>query len=76
MMDCEDLMPCGLCPVCHEMVDHSEAGFCHTCGSPFHWGQCGEWTNFNHKCDKCRDAEAAAPKPQGWNDIPVEPADL
>ncbi len=28
-MDCEDLMPCGDCCVCGEMVDHSESGGVH-----------------------------------------------
>ena len=54
-MDAEDLMPCGECPVCHETVDHSEAGFCDTCGAPFHWGDCGGWVDGKHMCDLCKD---------------------
>lgn len=54
-MDAEDLMPCGLCPVCGEVVDHSEAGFCDTCEAPFHWRTCGDWVDGKHMCDRCRD---------------------
>lgn len=47
-------MPCGLCGVCDEEVDHSEAGFCGECGQPFHWGQCGGWGSTEHVCNSCR----------------------
>jgi hypothetical protein len=46
-------MPCGDCSVCGELVDHSEAGFCKSCGSAFHWNECGRWVGGEHTCDGC-----------------------
>lgn len=46
-------MPCGLCCVCDEPVDHSEAGFCRVCGGAFHWRGCGGWSGMQHVCDEC-----------------------
>lgn len=57
MMDPEDMMPCGDCPVCDEMVDHSEAGFCADCGNAFHWTRCGTWWDGEHRCENCQEEE-------------------
>lgn len=50
-------MPCGNCPVCDELVDHSEAGFCTACGRAFHWNECGRWVGSKHTCDNCAEPE-------------------
>lgn len=47
-------MPCGLCVVCDEELDHSDAGFCVECGHGFHWGLCGEWGDAGHTCNNCK----------------------
>ncbi len=54
IMSFENLMPIGNCIVCGEYLDHSEAGFCETCGQGFHWGDCGDWDDQEHKCDNCK----------------------
>lgn len=54
-MSQEDFEYCGDCPVCDEAVDHSDAGFCKTCGQPFHWARCGTWHNGEHTCDNCKE---------------------
>ena len=54
-MNPEDLMPVGECCVCGDMVDHSEAGFCATCGGAFCWGQCGSWGESGHECNNCKE---------------------
>lgn len=61
----EDDMPCGLCCVCDEPVDHSKAGFCYVCQQPFHWTRCGGWGKSKdhtygrteHICDNCKTEE-------------------
>jgi hypothetical protein len=52
--DPEDEMPCGLCPVCDDPVDHSDAGFCVHCGLAFHWSGCGQWHDDQHTCNNCK----------------------
>lgn len=49
----EDFEYCGECPVCDSPVDHSDAGFCDSCGRAFHWGKCGTWINGKHCCFEC-----------------------
>jgi len=56
-MDFEDAMPIGNCTVCDEYLDHSDAGFCETCGQGFHWGKCGQWGDSGHECKSCKDEE-------------------
>jgi len=48
---------CGECPVCDDIVEFDESGFCSECGQPFHWGYCGGWLDDRHKCDNCRTDE-------------------
>ena len=60
-MDPEDMMPCGDCPLCDEMVDHSEAGFCVDCGAAFHWHRCGTWGVGGHQCDNCQKEDDEEP---------------
>lgn len=50
-------MYCGVCPICDEDVDHSEAGFCDHCKQPFHWSRCGTWIGGVHSCNECETAE-------------------
>jgi len=52
-------MPCGDCCVCGEELDHSEAGFCGTCGQGFHWSRCGDWHGSQHRCNTCAEDEEA-----------------
>ena len=47
----------GDCPVCDEMVDESKAGYCESCGQPFHWSKCGSWYNGKHMCNFCKDSK-------------------
>ena len=56
-MDFEDLMPIGNCTVCNEYLDHSDAGFCETCGQGFHWAKCGQWGDSGHECNNCKNEE-------------------
>lgn len=56
-MDFENAMPIGKCVVCDEYLDHSDAGFCKTCGQGFHWGNCGGWVDGNHECNNCNEEE-------------------
>ena len=53
-MDFEDMMPVGECVVCNTQLDHSEAGFCKSCGGPFCWSTCGGWHGGEHCCDICK----------------------
>ena len=50
-------MPCGDCCVCDDPLDHSEAGFCKSCGGGFHWNLCGRWSRSEHTCDNCMPAD-------------------
>ena len=47
----------GDCPVCSDWVDESDAGYCHICDNPFHWGSCGGWFCREHVCNLCIEAE-------------------
>lgn len=53
----EDFEYCGDCPVCNNPVDHSGAGFCVSCGLPFHWGSCGGWGGQKHACNGCEEQQ-------------------
>ncbi len=46
-------MPIGLCSVCDEPLDLSDAGICKTCGNGFCWGDCGGWAGGEHACTNC-----------------------
>ena len=46
-------MPIGICVVCDEELDHSDAGFCGECGGAFCWGYCGGWGESDHRCNNC-----------------------
>lgn len=52
-MDIGDMMPVGPCCVCGTQLDHTEAGFCKSCGEPFCWSGCGGWWGSSHRCDNC-----------------------
>jgi hypothetical protein len=51
-------MPIGLCCVCYEPLDMSDAGICKTCGNGFCWSQCGSWQGGQHACTNCHDPDA------------------
>lgn len=48
-------MPIGLCAVCDEPLDLSDAGICESCGNGFCWGECGGWHGLRHACSHCQD---------------------
>lgn len=50
-------MPIGLCCVCDDPLDLSDAGICKTCGNGFCWNDCGEWHRGEHTCSTCMDAD-------------------
>lgn len=51
----EDFCPVGECVVCEGWPDESKAGYCESCGGPFHWGHCGGWVGSKHMCDNCKE---------------------
>lgn len=53
----EEFEYAGDCCVCHESVNHSEAGFCVVCKGVFHWSRCGEWGVSGHLCENCDDSD-------------------
>ncbi|WP_313171401.1 hypothetical protein [Stenotrophomonas sp.] len=46
-------MPIGLCAVCDNDLDLSDAGICKTCGQGFCWSRCGTWHAGQHACHNC-----------------------
>lgn len=46
-------MPIGLCGVCDDPLDLSDAGVCKTCGNGFCWNECGSWHHGQHTCSTC-----------------------
>lgn len=52
-------MPVGLCCVCGDELDHSDAGFCQACGGAFCWSRCGGWVDDEHICNNCKGDDTA-----------------
>lgn len=50
-------MPIGLCCVCEDPLDLSDAGICEVCGNGFCWGNCGGWHGVHHACADCFDPD-------------------
>ncbi len=50
-------MPIGLCCVCDDPLDLSDARVCKTCGNGFCWNECGQWHRGEHTCSTCMDAD-------------------
>lgn len=46
-------MPIGLCTVCNDNLDLSDAGICKTCRQGFCWSSCGTWHGGQHACHNC-----------------------
>ena len=46
-------MPIGLCAVCDDNLDLSDAGICKTCSHGFCWSSCGTWHDGHHACHNC-----------------------
>jgi hypothetical protein len=51
-------MPIGLCCVCEEPLDLSDAGICEICGNGFCWSGCGGWNQGHHACSDCHDPDS------------------
>lgn len=50
-------MPIGLCCVCDDPLDLSDAGICKTCGNGFCWNECGQWHRGQHTCSNCGEVD-------------------
>ncbi len=54
-------MPIGLCAVCDNNLDLSDAGICKTCGQGFCWNSCGTWHGGQHACHNCVPVDDGCP---------------